>query len=244
MHILLTRPVADSEALRQPLEALGHRISVAPLIEISFSDDVPLDLADCAALIATSRNALRALQRRQGLPSRLWDLPLFAVGGATAVLARSLGFMNVTEGAGTAADLVPVIQRSLNSSSGPLLHLSADHSAFDLERALSPHGYEVRQPVVYRSVAASVLPPEVVDDFRSKRIDAIVLMSPRAAKTLVKLLTEHRLTDLAQSCCVIALSGAVAEQLEPWQPRRVVIAGVPKLDAIVKAVSSLTKQFR
>lgn len=244
MHILLTRPAADSEALRQPLEAMGHIISVAPLIAIRFSDDEPLDFTGCAALVATSRNGFKAVQRRPGLLSAISDLPAFAVGGATAALGRSLGFRKVIEGPGTAAELVPVIRQSVNPSAGPLLHLSGDHTAFDLKLALSRHGYEVRRPVVYHSLAAEALPPDVVDHFRSKRIDAIVLMSPRAAKTLVKLLTVHDLTGLAQSCVVIALSRAVAEQLKPLQPRLVEVAREPKLQEVVELVASLTKQFR
>ena len=255
MHILVTRPAADADTLRQPLEAMGHRVSLAPMIEISFADAEPIDLTNCAALIATSRNGLKALEhRRASLPTEIWQLRLFAVGPGTAALARSLGFQHVIEGPGSAAELVPVITNSVRPAAGTLVHLSGDHAAFDLKAALASLGYSLRQPIAYRSMAATSLPPEVEIDFAHGRIDAVILMSPKSAQTFVSLVTARGLSDVALRACYICLSDAVARQLGAqrlgggqlgsWQPLWVEVASKPNIDEILFQLSRLNKPFR
>lgn len=250
MHILVTRPAADADTLRQPFEAMGHRVSLAPMIEISFADAEPIDLTECAALIATSRNGLKALeQRRADLPPEIWQLRLFAVGPGTAALARSLGFQHVIEGPGSATELVPVITNAVNPASGTLVQLSGDHAAFDIKAAMIPLGYSVRQPIVYRAMAAPSLPAEVEKDFAHGRIDAVILMSPKSAQTFVSLITARGLDDAAKKACYICLSDAVARQLGApqlggWQPLQVKVALKPNLDEILVLISRLNEPFR
>ena len=90
MRFLVTRPQPDADALCERLRAMGHAGLIDPLMSIAWLEPPRLDLDRCQAVVATSRNALRALARH---PERLADLvglPLFAVGAATADLARSL----------------------------------------------------------------------------------------------------------------------------------------------------------
>ena len=90
------------------LEEAAHEAVVEPLLSLSFEDAEAVDLDGAQALIATSRNALRALKETSGAPvlAEARQLPLFAVGRATAAEARTLGFETVVTGAGTAAELV------------------------------------------------------------------------------------------------------------------------------------------
>lgn len=260
MHILVTRPAADADTLKRPLEAMGHRVSLAPMIEISFADPDPLNLTNCAAIIATSRNGLKALeQRRETLPPEIWQLRLFAVGPGTAALARRLGFKDVIEGPGSAAELVPVIAKAVDPAAGALVHLSGDHAAFDILAALTPLGYGLRQPVVYRTVAATSCSPAVEKDFAHGRIDAVILMSPKSAQTFVSLVTSRGLGDAARNVRYLCLSDAVARQLVApqhlaphlgapqlgdWQPLHVKVALKPNLDEILVLLSRPEEPFR
>ena len=74
---------------------MGHEPVLAPLLKIEFLNDVPLNLNGAQAIVITSRNALRALGAH---PERekATELPLFAVGEATAWAARQLGFSEGT----------------------------------------------------------------------------------------------------------------------------------------------------
>ena len=75
MHVLITRPEGDGEILKERIEQLGSRATLEPLINIVF-ETIPLSsVTGATALIATSRNALRALASSP------------ALGGCTGVAA-------------------------------------------------------------------------------------------------------------------------------------------------------------
>ena len=99
MHVLITRPEPDAGALKAQIEAMGHAVSLEPLLQIELLPIAADALAGAQAIIATSRNGLRALAESAALPEAL-ELPLFAVGPGTAELARSLGFRRVIAGGG------------------------------------------------------------------------------------------------------------------------------------------------
>ena len=100
MHVLITRPEPDAAALRAQLEALGHQVTVEPLLKIEHLPIASDVLDGIAGLIVTSRNGLRALAASAAFNAAR-ELPLIAVGPGTAQLARELGFAHVVEGSGT-----------------------------------------------------------------------------------------------------------------------------------------------
>jgi uroporphyrinogen-III synthase len=145
MRLLVTRPEPDALKLRALLEEHGHQAAVEPLLRVSFDDADPIDLEGVQALIATSRNGLRALKSHPAL-AEARQLPLFAVGEATAKEARALGFEVVVTGAGTAQELVVHMVSALDPAAGLLLHLAGDALAGDLKGGLEEHGFRVLQP--------------------------------------------------------------------------------------------------
>ena len=88
MRLLVTRPEPDALKLGGVLEEMGHEATVEPLLSVSFEGGEPIDLDSAQALIATSRNALRALKASPAL-AQARTLPLFAVGKATAAEPRA-----------------------------------------------------------------------------------------------------------------------------------------------------------
>lgn len=238
MHVLLTRPEGDVAALKTRIEALGCSVSVAPLLQIAFRPIAPDALSDATSVIATSRNALKALAQSDALSAAL-ALPLFAVGPATAQLAKDLGFSTVIAGPGTGTDLVPVIAGYSGSKSGRLVHVTGDHLAFDLADALRPHGIALRTLPAYASVAAETLPGKTTVALAARTIDAVVLMSPRTAATWARLTAslpdKPSLTDVTHIC----LSAAVADAISGMPDVKTVIAEKPNADAIISAVYRL-----
>lgn len=239
MHILVTRPEPGATELRHRLEAAGHRVTLAPmlLIEIDAGAVPPLD--GIAALIATSRNGLRALiDSPHAATARA--LPLFVVGPGTARLAREAQFSTIIEGQGTAAELVPVIAARLGASGGRLLHLAGDEVAFDLKGALEARGLSVVQPALYRSKPADRITPEGAAALRAGEIDAVVVMSPRTADVLVALLDAGGLSAAAKGLTFICLSDAVAHRLAPLGADKLEIPAKPNLDALLSHIARLT----
>ena len=117
MRFLVTRPEPDATRQARQLEAKGHEVLVEPLLEIVYRERLDLPFGEVQALIVTSRNGLRAL-RRAGFPASALDLPVLAVGESSAALARDMGFGQVHEGRGTAADLVAVAEAHCDPTTG------------------------------------------------------------------------------------------------------------------------------
>ncbi len=214
MRLLVTRPEPDASREAEALGLRGHEAALAPLLTIEFCGAVPLQLDGAQGLLVTSRNALRALAAHPELDAAL-KLPLFAVGEATARQAQELGFADVTIGPGTGAELGALILDELEPKRGPLVHLAGETLAFDLKSALESQGFTVRQPVLYRAVPAPSLPAEALSLLRAGKLDGVILMSPRTAKTLADLLARHGLVTQAKSLVCFCLSEAVAEAVAP-----------------------------
>jgi uroporphyrinogen-III synthase len=214
MRVLVTRPELDARREAEALLARGHEPVLAPLLEIEFLKDVPLDLEGAQAIIITSRNALRALADH---PQRdeVVALPLIAVGEATAWAGRKFGFHEVTIGPGTGAGLPPIIRREVHPEKGALVHIGAEKVAFDLKSALEEDGYEVRRPVLYRSHAVEALPKPVVSELASGTIKNVLLMSPRTARIFARLAQSQGVVTDAEGLVCYCLSKAIAEPVIP-----------------------------
>lgn len=210
MRILVTRPGPDAEREAERLAALGHEAVIAPLLVIEFAGDVPLQLDGAQALIATSRNALRALAAHPELGTAL-ALPLLAVGEGTARQAQELGFADVTIGPGTGAELAALILAELKPEHGTLVHLAGETLAFDLKEAVEKEGFAMHAPVLYRTTPARELPAEVVSLLSSGQLDGVILMSPRTAKTFAALLAPLGAVTQGSGPVCYCLSEAVAD---------------------------------
>ena len=232
MRLLVTRPEPDASTQANALAKRGHEPVLAPLLTIEFVSHVPpLDLKGAQALIATSRNALRALGSHPELAHAL-RLPLYAVGEATAKAAADLGFAGVTTGPGTAEALARLIADRLTASTGPLVHLSGETVAFDLKSALAARGFSLRQPILYRAVPAAELPPDALSLLKAGRLDGVVLMSPRTAATFARFILQHGMVTEASRLNCYCLSGAVAQAVEPLKARLVVAARPSEEDVL------------
>lgn len=231
MRLLVTRPEPDASREAEALAARGHEAVLAPLLTIEFRGGVPLQLEGAQGLLVTSRNALRALAAHPQL-GRALTLPLFAVGEATTRAAQDLGFAEVTKGPGTGATLAALISGELRPERGPLVHLAGEALAFDLKSALESQGFSVRRPVLYRAVPAGALPAEALSLLKAGKLDGVILMSPRTAKTFADLLARHGLVTQAKSLVCYCLSGAVAETVAPLGFAARVAAGPREEDVL------------
>jgi uroporphyrinogen-III synthase len=223
MRLLVTRPEPDATRQAMLLAARGHEPVLAPLLAIETAIEMPLELDGAQALIVTSRNALRALATHRELAASL-QLPLFAVGEATAKAAAELGFAKVTSGPGTGEGLSRLIADALDPNAGALVHLSGETVAFDLKSALQAKGFTLRQPVLYRAVAATRLPESALALLNAGELDGVILMSPRTAAIFAALVVRaDALTQAARLDCY-CLSAAVAQAVETLKARAIVAA--------------------
>jgi uroporphyrinogen-III synthase len=235
MRLLVTRPEPDALRLKALLEEAGYEATVEPLLGVSFEGSDPIDLENAQALVATSRNALRALKSGHGL-AEARRLPLFAVGKATAVEARALGFETVVTGAGTASELVAHIVSALDPAAGFVVHLAGDTVAGDLKGELEAHGFRLSQPVVYRMIPATAFSDETVEQLAMGEIDGVILMSPRTADIYAGLVRKARLTETIRRLPHFCISAAVARRLAPLGAVNTRVADAPRLADVLALI--------
>jgi uroporphyrinogen-III synthase len=238
MHILVTRPETEAARTARQLEAMGHRVTLAPLLEIMTATP-PLDTGGVQALVLTSRNAVHALGSHPQKQTLL-ALPVFAVGKSTAAASRDAGFTVALEGSAGGAELAALIAARCDPNAGTLLHISGEAIAFDLEDALSPRGFTINRAIVYASEPVLQLAPTVRDTLRQGKFDAVLLMSPRTAEAWCALVAAAGLSAEAQSLLYLCLSPGVAAALQPLAPARIDIAVKPNEEQMLALAARLS----
>ena len=140
MRALITRPRDDAEALVNELNAARVETFIEPLLNIASVPGALAKLDRVQAILLTSRNGVRALAEETDQR----DTPIYAVGDATADIARELGFINVESAAGDSAALAQLVEDRLDPGAGALLHGSGTAVAGDLAGTLAAKGFTVR----------------------------------------------------------------------------------------------------
>jgi len=242
MRLLVTRPEPDAMKLAGRLEQDGHETAVEPLMRVSFDGAGPIDLDGASALIATSRNALRALRASPAL-AEARHIPIFVVGKATAAEARHMGFERILVGPGRAADLVPAIAATQDSSDGLIVHLAGETLAFDLKSELELLGFRVLQHVVYRMEAAEAFSASTRDAFADGDIDGVILMSPQTARIYARLVAGHRLTYALPKIVHFCMSTAIGNGLAALGEVRIAIPERPTLEGLLAEIELTAAQW-
>jgi uroporphyrinogen-III synthase len=239
MAVLVTRPLPDGETTAADLRARGYEAIAAPMLRFEpfgFRDDEDVVYG---AVIATSANALRAVEA--GLAgSSLLKLPLFAVGERTAAAARAAGFAEVVAGEGDGAALRDLVIENAKAKklkkAKPLLYLAGEELARDLAGELANKGFEVVTQITYRMVPAKNLPGEVVDGFAAGRIEAVLHYSRRSARAFVDAARAGGVEISALSLPQCCISPAVAEIVRDAGATQVTVAASPDENALFEAL--------
>jgi uroporphyrinogen-III synthase len=247
MRVLITRAENDAAEMTTSLDQLGIHVTVAPLLSVVFEDIALVTLTNAGSLIVTSRNGLKSLARsmmkagaQAGAPCQMLERPIFTVGPATSALARDLGFLNIIEGPGSAAGLVPVIlARKAEIGSRPLVHVAGDTLAFDLKGALGAHDIAVDQVSAYRIDEAATLPAGVITALSGHELDAVVLMSPRTAGVWTRLVNAAGLETNVSNLTHVCLSEAVAQRVQIQPPPKIALAAMPNGQEILSLIRRL-----
>jgi uroporphyrinogen-III synthase len=210
MRVLVTRPFEDAKETAAELAARGHQTVIAPLLEIRFCAGPPISLGGVKAILATSSNGVRAFSQR----SDRRDLPLFAVGAHTASIARNLGFSNVRSADGDARALSAALPGWTNPGGGALLHVAGAKKPGQIAADLRMLGYDVRTAALYRAVRVRRLPRAAREALQSGDLDAVMLFSPRTARTFVSCVNAEGLQSYCQGLIACCISEAAAEPVK------------------------------
>ena len=230
MHILVTRPRADAVAFSSRLHTLGHTTIVEPLIDIVYLDGPTFDLTGVQALAFTSANGARAAARRTSER----NIPVIAVGPATAAEAKALGFANISESNGEGVEgLSRHIETTLKPAAGSILHPTGTITAGDLRANLSATGFAARTERIYEARAAETLSGALTAELAASLVDTATFFSPRTATLFATLIEAENLASACRSMMAVALSAAVANALQPLAFREIRMAAEPTAEAML-----------
>lgn len=233
--VLLTRPAEDAAASAAVLTQLGFEPVVAPLLEVDIRNETP-QLAGVQALLITSANGIRAFARQ----STRRDLPVFAVGDASARAARELGFASVQSAAGDVDDLAVLMQKEVRPQAGRLLHPAGSAVAGDLAARLSRSGFAVRRYVAYAARPARELPDAARLAMTDGSLFAVLLYSPRTATIFRDLVERAGIAEECRYLEALCLSAAVAGALKPLRFVEVKVAERPEQEALFALLPDLS----
>jgi uroporphyrinogen-III synthase len=221
--ILITRPAADALSFADALAAAGVATMIEPMMTIEALPGPALDLAGVQAVLATSANGARALAAR----TERRDVPLYAVGDATARAAEALGFTPVTRAAGDVSALAACVIARCDPAEGALLHAAGTTLAGDLGGALAAAGFRYRRECLYAARPVAALSAAARTALAAGRIDGVALFSPRTARIFVDRVAAAGCTTSLARIDAFCLSAAVGDAAAgaPW--RRTFVAGEP-----------------
>lgn len=222
---LVTRPSPQAELFAKAVrDRFGIETVISPLIEIR-PLRVSIDFDSLRGLILTSANASRLLAELQAPKS----IPCFAVGGKTARVARSFGYLAQEEG----RDADSLVSRlKIIRPDAPLMHLRGEHSRGDVAGRLMRAGISCREAIVYRQLSRDITRGAQAALERGTTV-LLPLFSPRTASIFATQVEGH------ESIYPIAMSNAVKEAFVLQGTRDAVVAEAPTEDEMLNAMARL-----
>lgn len=219
MRILLTRTWLQARQSAEVLAAHGFRPVIEPMTRIEPLPWSPAVIGRGARVVVTSPNGARELVRC-GRP--LDDVPLFAVGEASAGPLRAAGLSLAGVANGTAADLLTVVRSRLRPEDGPIVHVGGEEIAVDLAGALREAGYDARRVVAYRVRTVRAAGRRILALLEAGRLDGVLFLSRRSAEVFAALVTRNRALPLCRHLDAVAVSERIAGAVWhlPWRTVR------------------------
>ncbi len=225
-QVLITRPEPDASETARRVSALGFEPVVGPVLEVHHGQvtcRTPFD-----AILITSRNALPAL------PDWYRQVPILAVGRATAARARQAGFTTVLDADGDAAALAELARAHCPACARVLVaHARGQGGA--LIETLKFHDFKVCRQCAYAVVSVPDFPKPAAAALQAQTLRSATFLSAETARAFVRLLPVH-LVPLLAAVDAVAIGQPAADALSPLPWHRVRVSVRPTLDHVLALI--------
>ena len=192
MHILLTRPLEDSQELILRFKSLGHQVSHLPVINIEKKDYENINFSEFKGIIFTSTNAIKNLD-----VSRInKNIFCFCVGDATEKIVKEKGFQNIFTASGNVANLKEIILQNFDQKIGNLVYVSGEIISYDLDLELKKEGYTIKRIITYKVNSNQILSDEFIKELKSSIPEIVFIYSENSARSYLNLLKKYNLLDI------------------------------------------------
>jgi uroporphyrinogen-III synthase len=221
--VLITRPEPGASEMAARLLALDYNPVMAPLLRIRrLAARLP---ARVDAILVSSGSALPCL------PDSLHNVPMLAVGNATAHRARAAGFTTVSSADGDALALADLTRRTYRPGAA-LLFATARKQGASLAATLRADGFVVHRRAVYESRPVARMPPAAIRALQDESLAVAIFLSAETARAFCRLLPAQLVPALAGiEALAIGQPAADALRFLPW--RRVRVSAKSTQDSIL-----------
>ena len=228
--VLVTRPREDALQLADELTRLGYEVMLEPLLHIHVVEGASVNLENTQGLLFTSANGVRAFAKTSGART----LPAYCVGDATAQEAKSQGFTFIHTASGDVDKLAELIASKCDTSAGSFYHAAASKLAGDLSGMLSDRGFKYVRGILYESIHTENFTDQTIKAIRGGNVDAVLLFSPRTARSFVANLEKANLADKSQGLSLFCLSLNVENEIRNYDWKLVATPAKPNQQALLK----------
>ena len=202
MHILLTRPLEDSNEMILRFQNLGNIVSHLPLISVESKNFENINFDNFKGIIFTSANAIKFLDTKNINKK----IHCFCVGNATEKKARNIGFQNVFSAEGNVNNLKEIILQNFNSSDGKLLYLSGEIISYNLDEQLIKSGYNVKRIINYTVKPIEKFNETFVDKLKLNMPEIVFVYSQNSAISFLNFIKNYQLVDYWMNTNLMCLS--------------------------------------
>tara|TARA_B100000927_G_scaffold79640_1_gene63714 strand:- start:294 stop:992 length:699 start_codon:yes stop_codon:yes gene_type:complete len=192
MHILLTRPLEDSQELILRFKSLGHQVSHLPVINIEKKDYENINLNEFKGIIFTSANAIKNLD----VSKINKNIFCFCVGEATEKIVKEKGFQNIFTASGNVANLKEIILQNFDQKIGNLVYVSGEIISYDLDLELKKEGYTIKRIITYKVNSNQILSDKFIKELKSSIPEIVFIYSENSARSYLNLLKKYNLLDI------------------------------------------------
>jgi len=192
MHILLTRPLQDSQELILRFKSLGHQVSHLPVINIEKEDYDEPNYNEFKGIIFTSSNAVKNLD-----VSKIdKKIICFCVGEATEKNVKEKGFQNIFTASGNVSNLKEIILQNFDTKIGSLIYVSGELISYQLDKELKKEGYVIKRIINYKVNSNENISDEFIKKLKSTVPEIVFVYSENSARSYLNLLKKYNLTDI------------------------------------------------
>ena len=192
MHILLTRPLEDSQELILRFKSLGHQVSHLPVINIEKEDYDEPNYNEFKGIIFTSSNAVKNLD-----VSKIdKNIICFCVGEVTEKNVKEKGFQNIFTASGNVSNLKEIILQNFDTKIGSLIYVSGELISYQLDKELKKEGYVIKRIINYKVNSNENISDEFVTKLKSTVPEIVFVYSENSARSYLNLLKKYNLIDI------------------------------------------------
>ncbi len=209
MNIILTRPLNDTENLMQDLFNLGHKIIHIPTLKISSANLQKINLENYKALIFTSSNAVKNMNKIDGKKNNIY---CFCVGSITEKIARLNGFTKTISASGNVNALKNLILNSKElKKKDKLAYICGDQITLELDKELLKEGFIVDKFINYFSEKITTLNEANIDLIKKYIPDVIFVYSLRSAESFTGIINNYSLAPMMTQSTVMCISKKIKD---------------------------------